>query len=49
MTVAILVTEAAVVERNPVTSRLPQDIPVFNREMAALFASAKQAARQSAA
>jgi hypothetical protein len=48
MTVAILVTEA-VVDRNPLTSRLPQDLPVFNREMVALFASGKQAARQSAA
>ena len=35
---AEVVDEAAVVDRNMVTSRGPQDIPVFNREMVALFA-----------
>jgi len=46
---AEVVDEAAVVDRNLVTSRGPQDIPAFNRAMVALFASGKQAARQSAA
>ena len=46
---AEVVDEAAVVDRNMVTSRGPQDIPVFNREMVALFAGAPRAARQSAA
>jgi len=46
---AEVVDEAAVLDRNLVTSRGPQDIPVFNRAMVALFASGKQAARQSAA
>jgi hypothetical protein len=32
-----------------VTSRGPQDIPVFNREMVALFAKGTQTSRQSAA
>ena len=38
---AEVVDEAAVVDRNMVTSRGPQDIPVFNREMVALFAKRK--------
>jgi len=46
---AEVVDEAAVVDRNMVTSRGPQDIPIFNREMVALFATGKQTARQSAA
>src|SRR3954470_7547714 len=46
---AEVVGEAAVVDHNMVTSRGPQDIPAFNREMVALFASGKQAARQGAA
>src|SRR3954468_8724980 len=46
---AEVVDEAAVVVRNMVTSRGPQDIPVFNREMVALFANGTQTGRQSAA
>src|SRR5690348_5929400 len=48
---AEVVDEAAVVDRNLVTSRGPQDIPVFNREMVALFANGSQTStsRQSAA
>ena len=46
---AEVVDEAAVVDRNLVTSRGPQDIPVFNREMVALFANETQTSRQSAA
>jgi protease I len=33
------------VDRNWVTSRQPSDIPAFNREMVALFAKARSAAR----
>ncbi len=46
---AEVVDEAAVVDRNLVTSRKPDDIPAFNREMIALFARGKQPPRQSAA
>src|SRR3954469_19533909 len=46
---AEVVDEAAVVDRNLVTSRGPRDIPIFNREMVALFAQGKASARQSAA
>ncbi|HZI77109.1 MAG TPA: DJ-1/PfpI family protein [Gemmatimonadales bacterium] len=46
---AEVVDEAALVDRNMVTSRCPQDIPVFNREMVALFANGAQTSRQSAA
>ena len=45
---AEVVDEAAVVDGNMVTSRGPQDIPVFNREMVALFATGKQAVRRGA-
>jgi protease I len=40
MKVAILVTEA-VVDGNLVTSRKPDDIPAFTREMIKLFAAAR--------
>ncbi len=43
---AEVVDEAAVVDRNLVTSRKPDDIPAFNREM---IARGKQPSRQSAA
>jgi protease I len=43
------VDQEAVVDGNLVTSRKPDDIPAFNREMVALFAKGKTAARQSAA
>jgi len=46
---AEVVDEAAVVDGNMVTSRGPQDIPIFNREMVALFTKGRQTARQSAA
>jgi protease I len=39
----------AVVDRNMVTSRKPDDIPAFNGAMVALFANGKQAARHSGA
>lgn len=43
------VDQEAVRDRNLLTSRKPDDIPAFNREMIALFAQGKTAARQSAA
>jgi putative intracellular protease/amidase len=43
------VDEAAIVDRNLVTSRKPDDIPVFSRDMIALFSKGKASARQSAA
>jgi protease I len=43
------VDDEAVVDRNLVTSRGPQDIPAFNRAMVGLFSKGRQNARQSAA
>ena len=42
------VDEEVVVDGNLVTSRKPDDIPAFNREMLKLFAAARPAVRQSA-
>ena len=46
---AEVVDEAAVIDGNMVTSRGPQDIPVFNREMVSLFANGAKTGRQNAA
>jgi protease I len=46
---AEVVDEAAVVDRNLVTSRNPGDIPAFNGAMVALFSKGKQATPQSLA
>jgi protease I len=43
------VDEEVVVDRNLVSSRKPDDIPAFNREMIALFTRARQQAGRAAA
>jgi protease I len=40
--------EEVVVDGNLVSSRKPDDIPAFNREMVALFARARSQARSAA-
>jgi protease I len=42
------VDQEVVVDGNLVTSRKPDDIPAFNREMLALFGKARQQSRQTA-
>ena len=46
---AEVVDDAAVTDRNMVTSGGPQDIPVFNRDIVARFANGAKTSRQSAA
>ena len=42
------VDEPVVVDGNVVSSRKPDDIPAFNREMLALFARARERGRRTA-
>ena len=43
------VNEEVVVDQGLVTSRKPDDIPAFNREVIALFARAREQSHQAAA
>jgi len=43
-----LIDEAVVVDNNVLTSRKPDDIPAFNREVINLFAEARERASRAA-